>query len=222
MSNHPSFEFVNNPQQRCPVVLLLDTSLSMKRNNSIKELNDGVKLFKEEVCKDQDASVRLDLAIITFGDKPKVVQQFVNIDSFIPPTLVAKGETPMGEAIDMALELLKNRRDQYNTNKIESYHPWIFMISDGEPNDEWREAAKRAKQLVKDGHLVFYVIGVGDANFKILNQIASDSTPAYSMAETEFKELFVWLSNSIKEVAHSTIEKQLKAPRLEFRHKPKE
>ena len=38
-------EFAENPEPRCPCLLLLDTSGSM-RGNPIKELNEGIIIFK--------------------------------------------------------------------------------------------------------------------------------------------------------------------------------
>ena len=44
-------EFVENQENRCPVVLLLDTSGSMQ-GEPIKALNDGIKTFQEDVMRD--------------------------------------------------------------------------------------------------------------------------------------------------------------------------
>ena len=43
-------EFVENPENRCPVILLLDTSGSMS-GQPIQELNRGLAAFKEDVMK---------------------------------------------------------------------------------------------------------------------------------------------------------------------------
>jgi hypothetical protein len=44
-------EFVENPENRCPVILLLDTSGSMS-GQPIQQLNRGIAAFKEDVLKD--------------------------------------------------------------------------------------------------------------------------------------------------------------------------
>jgi uncharacterized protein YegL len=51
---------------RCPVVLLLDTSGSM-RGTPIQELNAGVELFRDELLADALASKRVEVAIVGFG-----------------------------------------------------------------------------------------------------------------------------------------------------------
>src|SRR5690242_10951353 len=91
-------EFAENPENRCPVILLLDTSASMA-GEPIQELNRGMEVFKDDLLKDTQASLSAEVAIITFGPV-KLIQDFSTVDYFTPPTLVADGVTPMGEAID--------------------------------------------------------------------------------------------------------------------------
>jgi len=55
-------EFVENPKNRCPVILILDTSGSMA-GKPIEELNRGVAALKEDILKDTKASLRVELAI---------------------------------------------------------------------------------------------------------------------------------------------------------------
>ena len=55
-------EFAENPEPRCPCVLLLDTSGSM-RGEPIAALSEGLKAFKEDLTKDPLASRRVELAV---------------------------------------------------------------------------------------------------------------------------------------------------------------
>ena len=50
-------EFVDNPEPRCPVILLCDTSGSMS-GAPINNLNAGLAAFRQEVYKDEIASLR--------------------------------------------------------------------------------------------------------------------------------------------------------------------
>jgi len=84
-----AIEFADNPEPRCPCVLLLDTSGSMQ-GAPIEALSQGLKVFKEDLCKDGLASRRVELAVVTFDSDVKVVQDFVTADQFQPPTLTPR------------------------------------------------------------------------------------------------------------------------------------
>ena len=55
-------EFADNPEPRCPCVLLLDTSKSMS-GDRIAALNQGLQAFRDEIMKDPLARQRSGAAI---------------------------------------------------------------------------------------------------------------------------------------------------------------
>ncbi|MEI2578639.1 vWA domain-containing protein [Scytonema sp. PRP1] len=167
-----NIEFAVNPETRCPVVLLLDTSGSMS-GERIDQLNLGVTTFKQEVEQDPTASLRVEVAVITFDNSAQVVQDFVTINQFIPPVLQAIGRTSTGQGIELALDTIEKRKSVYKNNGVQYYRPWLFLITDGSPTDSWQQAAQRAKQAVADGKLSFFAVGVQGADMATLGQIAS-------------------------------------------------
>lgn len=197
-------EFVDNPEPRCPVVLLLDTSGSMQ-GEPIKALNKGIEIFNESVRRDSLSSLRVEVAIITFGETFQLVQDFVTISQFRPPTLQANGRTPMGGAIGYAIDYLEDRKITYRDNHIQYYQPWIILITDGAPTDNWSQASQRIHQAQKDNKLSFFTIGVEGANFDQLKQIAPPDRPPLKLNGLNFKDLFVWLSQSMSRVSSGKV-----------------
>jgi uncharacterized protein YegL len=198
-----SVEFADNPEPRCPVVLLLDTSGSMS-GAPMQQLNAGIATFKQEVSQDSVASLRVEVAIITFGPV-QLIQDFVTIDQFNPPYLNVTGATPMGEAIQLGLNQVESRKATYRNAGIQYYQPWVFLITDGEPTDSWQSAAQQVRQATDAKKITFFAVGVKGANLAILSQIASPNTPPVMLDGLKFQELFRWLSESMKRVSSSKV-----------------
>ena len=192
-------EFAENPEPRCPCLLLLDTSASMS-GEPIRLLNEGVMAFKEELTSDDLASKRAEVAVVTFGP-PKVEVDFETADFFVPPTLDANGATPMGAAIEKAIEMVSARKQSYRSGGVAYYRPWIFMITDGAPTDDWSRAAARVYQGEEASEFSFFAVGVQGANMETLAAISSRAP--LKLDGLRFRDMFKWLSTSMKAVSHS-------------------
>jgi uncharacterized protein YegL len=189
-----------NPEPRCPCLLLLDTSGSMD-GEPIRQLNDGIMKFKDELMADALAVKRVEIGIVTFGPV-RIETDFQTADVFQPPTLVASGDTPMGAAIQQGLEMLAQRKNIYRQNGISHYRPWIFLITDGAPTDSWQSAAGAVRSGEGTKSFSFYAVGVEAANTEILKQICVREP--LRLKGLRFRDLFAWLSNSLSSVSRST------------------
>lgn len=192
--------FAENPENRCPCLLILDTSGSMQ-GEPIAELNSGLVQFKDELVADSMAAKRVEVAVVTFGPV-EVVTEFTSPDTFYPETLKAKADTPMGAAIVKGLEMVENRKAIYRQNGIAYYRPWVFLITDGAPTDAWQRAAQMVREGQASKKFEFFSVGVKGANLEILKQIST--RPPLELDGLRFRDLFQWLSNSIGAVARST------------------
>jgi len=194
-----SVEFADNPEPRCPCVLLLDTSGSMA-GAAIAELNNGIRAFQESLQNDQLAMLRVEVCVITFGPVT-VLQDFVSAGEYTATELIANDATPMGEAICVALDKIDERKQTYKANGISYYRPWVFLITDGAPTDDWQTAAQRVQDAESRKKVAFFAVGVENADLGILGQI-TPRTPL-KLHGLSFREMFVWLSSSLTSVSRS-------------------
>src|SRR5260221_4908303 len=155
-------EFVDNPEPRCACLLLLDNSVSM-RGPHIDQLNEGLKIFRDELAADSLASKRVEVGIVTFGPV-NVETDFTSAQNFQAPTLSVAGDTPMGQAIETGLSMLRSRKDMYGSNGIAYYRPWVFLITDGGPTDSWSHAARMVREGEQSDAFSFYAVEIGRAH----------------------------------------------------------
>jgi uncharacterized protein YegL len=206
-------EFAENPEPRCPCVLVLDTSSSM-RGAPIEALNEGLRTFKTDLMHDNLAAQRVEVAVVSFDSDVRVIQDFVTVDRLETPILTAQGYTHMGGAIHQALDLLQARKEQYRTNGVAHYRPWVFMITDGEPQDEpddvVESAARRVKEEEAHKRVAFFAVGVEQANMARLAEMAARAP--IKLKGLNFVDMFVWLSASMQAVAQSRPEEQIALP----------
>ena len=192
---------IENAESRLPCILLLDTSASM-RGEPIRELNQGLVTFKDELMADKMAVKTVDVAIITFGPV-SLTSDFQTPDVFQPPVLSADNDTPMGQAIEFAISTLRERKQRYRQNGLFLYRPWVFLITDGAPTDRWQGALSLIREGEQKGSFSFFAVGVKDADMEILRQLSVKRDPL-RLQELRFRDMFSWLSDSLSRVSRST------------------
>jgi uncharacterized protein YegL len=204
-------EFAENPEPRCPCVLLLDTSGSMK-GEPLEAMAAGLEAFRYDLSVDPLAARRVEVAVVTFDSGVRVLQDFTSPDRLETPHLSAQGLTHMGEAIHVALDMVEERKTRYRQFGVAYYRPWVFMVTDGEPQGEMPELVDRAALRIRDAEaakqVAFFAVGVDNANLQKLQAIAVRAP--LRLKGLDFTEMFVWLSRSMQSVAHSRPDEQIR------------
>lgn len=200
-------DLVNNPTARVPVCLCLDVSGSMD-GAPIQELNDGVRLFYDAIREDETALYAAEICIVTFGHHGvECIADFASLVlQPVAPKLTADGLTPMGEAVNLGLDLLEKRKNEYKNKGVDYYQPWLVLMTDGAPNgdpNELSRAISRTVEMADCKKLSIFPIGIGvDADMDVLAQFSPKRGPL-KLQGLNFRQFFEWLSQSVSRTSQS-------------------
>ena len=82
------------------------------------------------------------------------------------------------------------------------YKPIVFLITDGQPTDDWANSLQRFKR--ENRNLLFYAIGCGDdIDFSLLKQVTDNCYALRDMNSEAFGKLFKCVSASIQSATNS-------------------
>jgi uncharacterized protein YegL len=209
-------------RSRFPVILVLDSSGSMA-GGRINEINTGLSYLRlglqgyrtgQSMVNgyNQDAKLplsKLDLAVIQFDSGVNTIQPFSKIENFHPPKLIAQGSTAMGKAIMKAIELTEKQKQLYQSLDVESYRPWIFLVTDGEPTDMrqgdslWNQVTHAIQNGENNKDFLFFSVGIGETNFQFLSSISAQNRPPLKIKEGSIDNMFSWLGRSFELITSS-------------------
>ena len=188
---------------------------------ALQELKDGVNLFYDNLLEDDVARYSAEICVVTFGGNAELVIDFANLDRQKDERkakidgLKAHGETPMGEAVNMALDCLEARKQEFKDKGVDYYQPWLVLMTDGEPNGdgaEFNRAVSRTTDLVNNRKLTVFPIGIGDkADMNCLAKF-SPKRPPLRLKGMNFKGFFEWLSASVSRTSQSMPGDTVKLP----------
>ena len=196
MSTLASFTVSN--ARPLPVIILADTSGSMSDNGKIQALNTALADMTQSFAQDVDGRAEIHVAIITFGGTAKVHQSLMPAAAMQFHPLVATGKTPMGDAFDLARELIEDRQKVPGR----AYSPVIVLASDAQPNDgtRWEEALERllSSERAKKAQRFALGIGVGVDATALRRFVADPSVKIYGAADApEIAKFFRWVTMSV-------------------------
>lgn len=215
-------EFADNPEQRCPILLILDVSGSMG-GQKIQTVNQALVKFGEIIRDDAVTALRADVAIIEFDHEARVVQDFTNGTDFEPPTLSVKGGTNYSKAVNLALDISEARKQSYRDGGIAYYRSLAYFLTDGYPEHDspgdLAQAAARLKEMEENRNIAFFCFGIGSPD------LPADMSELAKLAPREPKELtnmaqlegsIQWLSRSVAAVSQSQPGEAIRLPEPDY------
>ena len=197
-------ELIEEPAAtRLPVVFVVDISYSMAGPPET-ELNEGLPILFNGIKADPIAAASAEIAIVTFGTTVETVSDFHPVHKQQAPRLVANGGTPMGAAVNRALDMVHQCKETYRNAGIDYMQPWLWLLTDGQPTDNIEEAVRRTVDLVQKKKLTVFAVGIGDgADMNVLRRF-SPNRPPIKLKGLTFDGLFAFIAKSVSAVSRST------------------
>jgi uncharacterized protein YegL len=211
----PAGEFAKNLDPILPAAICLDISASMAEAGKIESLNEAVGQFINAVRKDKRAARTVAWEFITFqGDPAGDPVIIAHLGDFRPaadlvdlPDFVADGNTPMAEAVDLALKLLDAVKEDAKQRRRPYFQPWLVVMTDGMPTSQpevMDDLIRRVRVLSSDRKLVVIVIGIGaNADAEFLQHLSPDRPPDM-IADDQILEYFSFLSSEFVSASRGT------------------
>ncbi|MEG0184590.1 MAG: VWA domain-containing protein, partial [Stenotrophomonas sp.] len=132
---------------------------------------------------------------------------------FAAPQLSANGTTPTGAAVELALQEIEDEKARFRQAGVAYTRPWLFLMSDGQPTDAWEAVAEQCREAEQQNKVAVFPIAVGNADMSVLGQFSRNGERGVKRLQgLQFKELFLWLSASMRVVSNSTPGGQVQLP----------
>ncbi len=161
--------------QRLPIYILADRSGSMT-GAPISSVNQGISTLVNDLQGDSRSNEIGHLALVSFADDCRQDVPLTEIQAFTPstvPELKAGGRTAFGAALRKVADCIKAevRLTDKAKEVIGDFAPLLFILTDGEPTDDWRGGWQELRGL---GRRYPYIVAVAcgpDAKPDVLQQL---------------------------------------------------
>lgn len=200
-------EFADNPDPRCPIILVLDCSTSMKEplegetQTPMEALDGGLDTLVTELHRDPLAQRRAEISFVTYGINVNPATEFKTADNLVLPDLEEMGRTSTGAALVEALDALEDRKNELDANGVPRYKAQLYIITDGLSTDDTSVAAERIREYEEKGKLSAFAIAVEGADVNALSEVFVRQP--LKLRKVAFAEFFEWISASAATVSAS-------------------
>ncbi len=183
--------------RKLPVYILVDVSESML-GDALDTVYASVQRMVSALRRNPYALETVWLSVIGFDSKARVLTPLTDICEFQPPRLKARPGTALGAALRLTRERIRQEVRPTTPDEKGDWRPMVFVLTDGQPTDGWRQAANELRTL-KPRPSKIYTIGIGDdIDFSVLKEVGDVTFHIADVTDGRLEDLFVWMSASIQ------------------------
>ena len=187
---------------------------------SILEVTRGLAQFARDVMKDLTLALSLEVQIDFFCETRETNKSFGPIDDgWVPPEQITTGpRTWIASAINGAIDDLQTYKESLTSQGIPIRHSFLFVLTDGQPNDppgEFELARDRLAKLQSDtsNRFTCFLIGIGDkADMTTLQALSPRPIPLLMREVKDFSKFMAWVLDSMRPLSRSAIGQKVELP----------
>jgi uncharacterized protein YegL len=184
--------------RRLPVYLVIDCSESMA-GPAIEAVNRGLQMLVGELRGNPLALETAYLSVITFARHAKQDVPLTELIQFKLPPLKVRTGSSLGAALRLLLKCMQREVVTSSATRKGDYKPLVFLLTDGQPTDDWEPAADAIRKANNPRIANVYAIGCGpDIDPDNLRKITDIVLMLNDMTPEGFRKFFVWLSASVQ------------------------
>lgn len=184
--------------RRLPVYLLLDCSESMA-GPAIESVSRGVSSLLAALRQSPHALESVYLSVIQFSKDARQTVPLTEVAEVQLPTFRVRPGTALGAALSLLLERLSSEVVRTTVDRRGDYRPLVFLLTDGQPTDDWQPHAAQLKSMKAPRVANFYAIGCGpDVDYEVLHEISDIVLQMDDLSPEAFEKFFVWLTASVQ------------------------
>lgn len=179
-------EVVEVPRRTMVLFFVVDTSGSM-RGAKIGTVNSAIEEIVPEIrdISETNADAQIKVATLSFSTGARWIDSApVAAENFRWNYLDASGVTDLGEACIQLNEKLS--RNAFMSDATGSFAPAIFLMSDGEPTDNYRHGLEKLKNNSWFKRAIKVAIAIGeDANTSVLSDFTGNQEAVITVHSPE-------------------------------------
>ena len=184
--------------RRLPVYILLDTSESMV-GDAINSVQSGLEMLLSSLRSDPHALETAWISIITFSHDAQQLIPLTELTDVQTPKLHPSPGTSLGKALALLRNCIEGEVKKSTPQQKADYRPLVFLLTDGQPTDDWHTVKDAMDRLTNPRIANFYAIGCGDdIDFDMLNEVSDVVFKLTDMEPATLKKLFIWLTASVQ------------------------
>ena len=200
--------------RRLPVYLLIDCSESMA-GPAIETVNTAVQGMVRDLRGTPHALETVAMSVIAFSGDARLVVPLTSIEMFQLPALTIHPGTSLGRALDLLASCVSTDVVKTTKERKGDWRPLVFLFTDGQPTDDWREAAARVKGLTSPRIANIYAIGCGnDVDFSVLHEITDIVLRTPDADAEAIRKAFVWITASVQSASTGVTQAADRLPEL--------